>query len=189
MTRYNHGEKINYEARFEDLLGVGILNATGEIAIRRTSDDNYWTGAAWQAAIFQIPMIEIGETNRPGIWRYLFDLAPHTSDDIYIGEVTDSSGNAQNTPFNLTEDIVSATHDDIGDDLKRILGLNHDNFVLDPTAYDAAGRMTTGEVRIYNSKANTLLDDEVTGLLHKYTVTSVRTVQGFLAKFTQVREL
>lgn len=189
MTRYNHGDIITYEVRAEDAFGVGITNANMHIQQRRRADDAFFNGATWQAAVFNIPMIEKSDTvNLPGIWTLNFDTGPHNSVDDYITEFIDISGNAVNAPFVRDENQVGGYLDSIDADLARILGLNHDNFVHDPTDYDINGRMVTGETRMYNSKANALLDDGATGLLFKYTVTSARTVQGFLAKFTQTRE-
>jgi len=72
--------------------------------------------------------------------------------------------------------------------LIRILGLNHENFVMDPVTFDVNGSLLTGIVRLYDSKANADTDDGATGLIHTYNIKSVRTTQGFLGKYTQTRE-
>lgn len=185
MTRYNHGDTIPFKVRAEDAAGAGITDANMVIKHWRASDDMFWNGSIWQANSFNIPMIEHSDVvNFPGRWDYNFPTgnALHNFVDNYYSEIVDLSGNAINGPFEIIESPV-------GGYLDRLAGLNHDNFVHDPTSYDISGRMVDGETRLYDSKANALLDDGATGLLYKYTVKSERTVLGFLAKFTQTREI
>lgn len=184
--RFDFGDVIKYEARFEDGAGAGITNAAGKINIRRKSDDTFWTGFVWQAAPFEIIMDEISDANVPGQWKFDFDTAPHLSVDQYVASISDSSGNAVNR---INQQLAYVGETAANDELKRLLGLSHENFVFDPLTYDTQGRMITGVVRCYDSKANADTDDNSTGILYRYDVDSVRTIEGFLGKFTQTRTL
>jgi len=44
--------------------------------------------------------------------------------------------------------------DEIYDLVKRALGLIHENIFIDETVYDANGQMTSGRVRLFNSKTD-----------------------------------
>jgi hypothetical protein len=189
MSDYNHGETIKYRAKAEDINGDGIANADLVLRIYRGNNE-YWTGAAWQAAPFDLPMTEIDEVNHKGTWKYDFDTTPHNTTDDYFFEVIDNSGNAINQ-FEIDAFTVSDSGDlaNIEADVKRLLALNHDNFVMDPLTYDANGSMLTGVVRAYDSKANADADDGVTGLLYTYDITGERTGAGYLGKYTQTRTL
>lgn len=191
---------IDIQSLFQDQFKVPITTATGKIDARRLSDDSFFNGTIWVATPTSFLMTKVSDANAPGWQRFLFDTTGFEKDE-YVFNITDSSGNAKNVPqtFSATvggypQDIIDlivitdGKVDSIAAEVTRILGLSHDNFVLDPDNYDESGRMTEGEARIYNSKTNAETDDGSTGLLFKYSVTSERTIQGFLSKFTQVRE-
>jgi hypothetical protein len=52
---------------------------------------------------------------------------------------------------------------------KRLLGLNQENAVFDDTTY-ADGKLTAATVYVYDSKANAVTHNKVTGLLFKYSI-------------------
>lgn len=191
---------IDIQTLFQDQFKVPVTTATGKINVRRLSDDLFFNGTIWVAAPTLFSMTKVSDANAPGWQRHLFDTTGEAKNE-YVFNITDPSGNAKNVPQISSAkvggypqdivDLITITDgkvDSIAAEVTRILGLSHDNFVLDPTGYDVNGRMTTGEARTYDSKANTLTDDGSIGLTAKYTVTSERTIQGFLSKFTQVRE-
>lgn len=69
----------------------------------------------------------------------------------------------------------------------RILGLHHENAVIDSQAYDVNGHLSTARVRTYDSKANAQAAG-VAGLLANYTVTAAYDLQGRLINYTMVRD-
>lgn len=186
MTDYAHGDIIPYSVNALGVDGQGITNANMVIQHFRKSDNQFWNGAAWQVARFDIPMIENADTvNFPGRWTYDFDTNPHNLVDDYYSQVVDLSGNAVNAPFQLIHVPLLGHVDSIINSLVKITGLAMNNFVMDPTDYDTQGRMTEGQARLYDSAANALTDDGSTGILFKYDIVSDRTISGFLAKYTQ----
>ncbi len=187
MSDYSHGETINFRARAEDVLGNGITNADLIIRIWRQSDNMYWTGAAWQVAIADIPMIENADTtNFAGDWSYAFDTTPHAIAENYYSQVVDDSGNAVNAPFEIDVANVGSGVAALSDNVNRILGLQKDNFVHEPLTYNENGTMKTGRIRVYDSVANANTDDGVTGLLYAYDITAELTLNK-LIKYTQTR--
>ncbi len=197
--RFKEGQIIPYQGRFEDGAGNGITDAAGVIAIRRTSNNNYWNGATWQVAFVTNVMSEISDANVPGFWKYDFDSSVGDAVDNYVAEMIDTSGNSSNKlglSFSYVGNYIDSIETTVDDtntkvtaqdaQLLKILGLQHENFVLEPTAFEN-NEMTAGDVRIYDSKATAELDDKVSGLIAKYSVTAPRT-GGELDKFTQTLE-
>lgn len=90
-------------------------------------------------------------------------------------------------------DIIDTNIDDIINtltaitaDTARILGLSHENFVMEPTSFNTDDQILTGEVRWYDTAANATTDDGSTGLLGSQTYTSPRS-DGLLIKMTQIK--
>lgn len=68
----------------------------------------------------------------------------------------------------------------------RGIGLMHENSVLDNTTYNTDNRLTSGRMRIYDSRANALAAG-ATGLVATYTITA--TYSGLsLTNYTVVKE-
>jgi hypothetical protein len=61
--------------------------------------------------------------------------------------------------------------------IMRLLGLNHENAVLDNQVYDGARRLLSARLRAYNSKANALLAG-VTGLLFEWDIVAAYDLQS-----------
>ncbi len=188
--RFLEGATIPYEAYFVDANGDGITTAAGKISIRRKSNNQYWNGATWQAANFQLTMTKVGDANSPGFWEFDFDSTVGDAVDDYVALMSDSSGNAVNRPdprFDFVGGYLDLIEDQIDAQnlvLTKILGLNHENFVLDPTEFAAApdNEMTKGQVRIYDTAANATTDDGSTGIINKYDIDAPRT-NGKMDKF------
>jgi hypothetical protein len=78
-------------------------------------------------------------------------------------------------PFSLEGELLEVNSDKIN--LLRILGLLHENSVVDQTVYDANGNLLTARVRAYDSKANALVAG-VTGLRFTWSVTAQYNAQN-----------
>lgn len=167
--------------------GTPILNATGVIFIYRVSGTKeYWNGSSWQTARVSVSMTEISETNQPGDWIYLFDNSVGISIDEYVIEMVDTSGNSDN-PIERLALLVGGYIDPIVESISRLLGLSHENFVLDPTSQAVTGVMTAGDVYIYDNATNATADLRTVpgGLTYKYHVEAPHSLAGILIKFTQ----
>ncbi len=183
--RFNSGVSIPIRTRFEDSAGVGITNATAVVFIQRTSNNEYWNGAAFQVARISIAMDEFDEVNSPGVWRLDFDTTVGNLIDDYVFEVQDTSGNA----FNRVEQgfaFVGGYLDQLLLDSSKVLGLMHENTTVNPT-YDGSDNLISAIVTQYNSKANAQIDDGATGFIRKWTIASPHTGVTF-DKFTLVLE-
>lgn len=168
--RYRRGTTIPFEARFEDANGDPVLNATGVVIIRRKSDDKFFNGISWQAASFELAMAEVNETNAPGYWKGEFDSSKGNNDDEYVVEIKDTSGNSVNKLEKLFW-YVGAYLNIVEDMVIKILGLTHENFVLEPLEF-TGDIMTKGVIRLYDSKANAETDNPNVGLLAQYNIDS-----------------
>ena len=71
--------------------------------------------------------------------------------------------------------------------IARILGLHHDNAVVDQQTYDASNNMTSARVRTYDSRAHAIAGG-VTGLLFQYSITA-EYAGGLLANYKMVRDI
>lgn len=69
----------------------------------------------------------------------------------------------------------------------RLLGLHHENAIVDSQSYDGAGNLLTARVRLYNS-LTTAQTQDVSGLIAQYSITASYT-NGQLSNYMMVREL
>lgn len=181
---------VPFIARFT-LLDVPVTDATGVIFIYRLSDNMYWNGATWQGVRISVAMTEISEVQQTGDWRYNFDTAVGNSSDEYVIEMVDSAVAKSDNIIERISLWVGSYIDPLIADIKRILGLDHDNIVVDATAISLNGKMTEGDVYIYDSASNATLDGRMpaTGLIFEYHIDAPLTVQGAFDTFTQIRVL
>jgi len=186
---YVFGDIAKPEFRFEDSLGVGIDNATGEIFWQRLSDRQYLVAGLWQVSRATSVMIEVvDQVNSKGVWVFPFDTTIDSAltEDDYVGEAVDTSGISVNTHefFNMEVGGLLAT---ISPEVKRMLGLLHENIVFDPVTYDENDRLTLADIRIYDSPANAVNDNGVLGLVAKYQQISTYTATGNLTFLRTVK--
>ena len=62
---------------------------------------------------------------------------------------------------------------DLHADMRRVLGLLHDNAILDKQVYDAEGQLIAARLRVFTDEALVPLvpdGNETAGLLHEYTI-------------------
>jgi len=86
----------------------------------------------------------------------------------------------------VTEDIeITPAISDIATlstDVKRLLGLTHENVYIDTTVYDAQGNLTSGRLRTYSVAGSVGTDSDV---LATYTITAV--TAGAINQFTNFK--
>lgn len=104
------------------------------------------------------------------------------SEPASVGGV-DSMGELQRD-INTNVLSVSASIDQNSDDLKRILGLVHENIFIDNPTYDSDGNMTAARLRIYSNPASVGTASDVIGT---YQITAPSTAPGQFASWKQVR--
>lgn len=80
----------------------------------------------------------------------------------------------------------------IKDDIKRLLGLDHENIFIDNTAYDADEQLVSARVRLFDSKAHcdaaTDGGSETAGLIATYALTTNWEAVNKFRIFKQTRE-
>lgn len=86
--------------------------------------------------------------------------------------------------YNIGAEDIEANSDKTN--IMRILGLVHQNAVLDNQTYNAEGNLVSARLRIYDTKANAQAAG-TTGLLFQYTINAVY-VAGELTSYTVVKE-
>ncbi len=94
------------------------------------------------------------------------------------------SGFTSPADYDLEAEIVEVSSDKTN--LLRVLGLLHQNTVFDNQAYDSSNNLTSGRLRVYNSKANAVTAGS-TGLLFTYSVTASYT-DGRLSRYSITEE-
>lgn len=72
----------------------------------------------------------------------------------------------------------------ISDDVKRILGLTHENIYIDQTSYDSDGNLTSARVRIYSDAASVGTASNIIGT---YTITAPSNAPGRFTSWKQVK--
>ena len=95
-----------------------------------------------------------------------------------IWSISDTS---DDFPSVMTEDL-QVTIDP--DDIKRILGLIHENMIIDNTGYDRFGNLTSARLRIYSTSASVGTDNNV---LATYQITAQAGTD--IGKFTTWRQV
>lgn len=78
--------------------GAGVTGATIALAIRRTSDGQWWNGTAFQAGYTTVNMTEIDSVNWPGEYGYNFDLTGLTGTTYQMRATTATAG-VSNDPW------------------------------------------------------------------------------------------
>jgi len=162
--------------------GVPITGLTPTIRIRDVADNSL--------VVTDAVMPEVGDGN------YKYD---YTACDLHkdyaircdggvvlpINERYTFGGNE-----NYIEDIetttlaISAGVKENSDDLKRILGLVHENIFIDNPSYDGDGNMTSARLRIYSNPASVGTGSDVIGT---YQITAPSTAPGEFTSWRQVR--
>jgi len=67
------GSNVRLRFLIVDGLGAGVPAQAPTVTIRRRSDGQYWTGAAWQVALISIAMVEESAADLPGSYYFDFD--------------------------------------------------------------------------------------------------------------------
>jgi len=79
---------------------------------------------------------------------------------------------------------VSASLVDVSDDIKRLLGLTHENVFIDNPSYDSDCNLTSARLRIYSNPASVGTTNDVIGT---YQITAPSTAPGQFTSWKQVR--
>lgn len=102
----------------------------------------------------------------------------------FLGQLYTDIGRTIDADYEVSGDTVEV--DTVKASIARLLGLHHENAVIDQQVYDADENLTSCRVRCYDSKPNALAAG-VLGLLFVYAVTASY-VNGLLTKYTMVRD-
>jgi hypothetical protein len=95
------------------------------------------------------------------------------------------AGFAVPAPYDSEAEVLDVSEDQT--DLRRIMGMLHENAVYDQQVYDGARNLTAGRVRCYRDKTAALAQDPA-GLLFTYQLTAAYT-NGNLSFYRITREL
>jgi hypothetical protein len=119
---------------------------------------------------------------------------PHIDQGLYGSSYTPTQEGYLTARYALYEDVgftVPASYDleaeliEVSSDktnILRILGLMHENSVLDQTVYDNHGNLLSGRIRAYDTKANAQAAG-LTGLRFTWAVTATYTGPGMLTRY------
>lgn len=119
------------------------------------------------------------------------DLAPTlTPSAVNSGSLMDrimnQSGDRTYDPATDSLEALGGQLNLVTDNIDRILGLLHQNAIVDNQTYDVQGQLLTARLRVFDSAGNVPLTaggDETTGLLHEYTIESVWDGLNHLIKY------
>lgn len=182
--------RLDFAGDYIDPLETTIDTVDGKVDVIDTNVDTVNTTTSDTNS-----KVDIIDTNVDTINAVTAD----TNSKVDIIDVNVDTVNATTADTNAKVDIIDANVDTINintadtnavvnaqsDNITKILGLVHQNFVLDPTEFSTDNEMTKGDVRIYDTAANATTDDKVTGLLFEFSIDAPR-INGMLDKFTQI---
>lgn len=101
-----------------------------------------------------------------------------------VGQLYFDSGHTVDAGYEKQGDDIDVNS--VRTNILRLLGLQHDNAVIDQQIYDTLGNLTSARVRIYDTKPHALAAG-ATGLLFQYSVTASY-FNGQLVNYTMVRD-
>ena len=111
------------------------------------------------------------------------DRYTSTTNDSFAEDVADAVFEEQ-----INEHLVDGSFgyavNEINNDLKRVLGLMHENIFIDQTVYDEHGNMSSARVRIYSNSSSVGSANDVIGT---YTITSSSSETGKFDQWKQVK--
>lgn len=158
--------------RFVVDLGEANTGLTVTLTIQAVGNAMYWTGAAWQAGATTVgAMTEVDATNFPGLYEYLMPAGGLGQSAAIAGYRYRIDENT--VPYHETGvlypwtsrmlDELVADHQvtaSIGEAIHRTHAARHSNTRVVYTAWNAAGRPTTGYLLVYLSKASLNADSD-----------------------------
>lgn len=146
---------------------------------------NNFTANVWCDGILIPSFINVAEIGTSGeyYFYFIFNITGYLK--IEIAENTFHDVNAWNY------EIVDYSDNDTAVDIKRILGLSHENIFIDKTIFDANSQLLSARVRLFDSKENcdlaTVDGNETAGLLSEYTTETSWLAVNKFAYFKQVK--
>lgn len=138
-------------------IGVTLLNSDGTTKTARATADIYEIGGGC----------------------YGKDI---TFDDDWKGSIKWDTGGG--SPVYAVEEYIATDVSDIATDIKRVLGLLHENVYIDNTSYDAYNNLISGRVRIYSDAASVGTANNV---IDTYTITVDAPSEGKFTTYKQVK--
>lgn len=118
--------------------------------------------------------------------EYCIEFTPTTIGILKIEIMIPENGDAIGFQYSVEEQSQGETAADI----KRLLGLSHENMVIDLCEYDGNSQLVQARVRIFNSRNNCLAatpgGSETAGLVCSY---SISTIWGALNQFEIFRQV
>lgn len=121
--------------------------------------------------------------------RYTYAGNENYIDDINNTITVSTSGNFDDINTNISQIntnvlSVSASIVDINNDIKRLLGLVHENIFIDQPTYDSYGNMDSARLRIYSNPGSVGTDSDVIGT---YEISAPSTSPGQFTSWKQIR--
>jgi hypothetical protein len=121
--------------------------------------------------------------------RYTYAGNENFIEDISESITENTSGGFSNLSTQIDEVntnvlAVSASLVDISDDIKRLLGLVHENIFIDNPVYSGDGDLTSARLRIYSNPASVGTTNDVIGT---YTISAPTSAPGQFTTWKQVR--
>jgi hypothetical protein len=190
---HNKGENdLNVLAFFTDA-GVPRTGLTPTVRIRDIADNSLVITDAAASEVgdgwYKYNFTQYDSTKEYGV---RFDGGPALSDaDRYTSGTNDSfSDDITDAVFQeqINEHLDAGSFgyviNEINLDLKRTLGLMHENIFIDETVYDGHGNLQSARVRIYSDSSSVGSDFNVIGT---YTITSSSSETGKFDQWAQVK--
>ena len=166
-----------------------MLLAQPNVAIRLltvTSDGN--SSLFCRATVYDSSGVSLGNVSLPsagsGMYAAQYTFTASGQYSVLYKMYTDA-GFTTPAQYDQAADQVDVS--DFKSGINRILGLLHENTVVDLQTYDGNGQLLTSRIRSYDSKANANLAGAA-GLLYSWTMTAVYTGAN-LTNFSIVRDL
>lgn len=126
--------------------------------------------SVWCNAVPRVRVVDVVEIGSSGEYRFAFtpDIVGVWKVEIIVGFTADV--------FASEFMVMLGTSTDVYEDVKRLLGLNHENIFIDRTVYDANSQMIGARVRLFASREEcdlaTSNGDEMDGVIATYELST-----------------
>jgi len=177
--KFRTGEIIPIEAVME-------LGASGVVFIREKLNDEYFDGLVFVGTRVSVAMLLVETTVDRTFWKFDFNTSLGLDTNNYVIEPRNEALTATIQPEVLFA-YVDPFFNSLEEKVSRILGLSHENIVIESTAYDpVSSQPTVSTAKVYDTAANAAANTAL-GLQDTYDVLATYDTQGRLVSFTQTR--
>ena len=167
-TNWFELDSVNMPGEYDLLLSSGDIDTPGFLRYSVATS----TSQTYRGLMEVVANIESDTYTRIGA-----PAVTSIADDLQTA-ITSIKGTSDKDLTQIDTAISTIDFTAITDGIIETLGMLHKNSVIMNQIYNAGGRLTQAELRVYDTSAHAVLNDGITGLLKTYTIYSTYDLLG-----------